>query len=69
MCTGLISVEVIESRKEARLYPEISIHLCVIVGGSADLSEFFGCPQGGLTKKIGSLLLRKKCPECNLVGR
>lgn len=49
---GLISVEVIESRKEARLYPEITINLCVIVGGSPDLSEFLGCLKGGFTKKF-----------------
>lgn len=49
---GLISIRVIESCKEARLYPEISIDLCVIVGGSADFSEFLGCLKGGFTKKI-----------------
>ena len=52
--TGLISVEMTESRKEARLYPEISINLCVIVGGRAALSEFLGCLRGGFTEKATS---------------
>ena len=50
--TSLISVEKIESRKEPTLYTEISINLFVVVGGSADLSEFLGCLNGDFTKEI-----------------
>lgn len=52
---GLISIEMTESRKEARLYPEISIYLCVLVGRSADLFwTLVGYLKGGFTKKIES---------------
>jgi len=65
--TGLISVEMIESRKKARLYSEIIIHLCVIVGGRADLFEFLGVSQRWFYKEI-YFCLERSVPSIILEG-